>query len=126
VFMTLSVTAQDYSGLIDAYFNQNRSNYNLQPQDVSDVYVYNQHFSKKANVNHVYAVQRYQGVEVFNSIANFAVRNNEVILAKVGFVNQLETKINTTSPSLSPQEAIESAVTALGLNAANGLQQIEQ
>src|SRR5690606_11841423 len=58
--------------------------------------------------------------------ANFAVRNNEVVLAKVGFVSQLETKINTTSPSLSPQEAIESAVTALGLNAANGLQQIEQ
>lgn len=126
VFMTLSVTAQDYSGLIDAYFNQNRSNYNLQPQDVSDVHVYNQHFSKKANVNHVYTVQRYQGVEVFNSIANFAVRNNEIVLAKVGFVNQLEAKINTTSPSLSPQEAIESAVTALGLNAVNGLQQIEQ
>src|SRR5690554_2002768 len=97
LFITISAQTQDFSGLIDAYFNQNRSNYNLQPQDVADIHVYNQHFSKKANVHHVYTVQRYQGIEVFNSISNFVIKSDEVFSAKVGFINQLEAKINTTT-----------------------------
>jgi hypothetical protein len=120
------LNAQDFSGVIDSYFNENRSQFGLNAQDVSDIHIYNQHFSNSTRVNHVYSVQRYQGVEVFNAIANFAIaNNNDIKHLENGFIPQLSQKVNSTSPSITPDQAIFQAASHLGLNARSGLQLIE-
>ncbi len=117
--------AQDYSGVINSFFNENRSQYDLSAQDVSDIHIYNQHFSRSTSVDHVYSLQRYQGIEVFNAIANFAIKNNSVFSVKNQFIAQLSQKANTTSPSLTPVQAIQQAASHLGLNSPTGLELIE-
>tara|TARA_R110000850_G_scaffold277058_1_gene421905 strand:+ start:143249 stop:145852 length:2604 start_codon:yes stop_codon:yes gene_type:complete len=120
------VNSQDFSGVVDTYFNENRSQFGLSTEDVADIHIYNQHFSKSTNVNHVYTVQRYQGIEIFNAIANFAIANdNNVRNVEHDFIPQLTQKVNTVSPSISPDEAIFQAATHLGLNTPSGLQLIE-
>jgi len=119
------VQAQDYLGVINSFFNENRSQYGLSAQDVSDIHIYNQHFSQSTNVDHVYSLQRYQGIEVFNAIANFAIKNNSVVHVENQFIVQLSQKANTTSPSLTPVQAIQKAAVHLGLNTPTGLELIE-
>ncbi|PIV50375.1 MAG: peptidase [Flavobacteriaceae bacterium CG02_land_8_20_14_3_00_34_13] len=117
--------AQDFTGVINSYFNENRAQLGLSAQDVSDINIYNQHFSKSTSVNHVYTVQRYQGIEVFNAIANFAIANNAVRHVENGFIGQLSQKVNTTTPTLTPQQAIQKAAVHLGLNTPVGLELLE-
>lgn len=126
LFCTSIFFAQDFSGVIDSYFNQNRSQFGLSPQDVSDLHIYNQHYSASTKVNHVYVVQRHQGIEVFNAISNFAIsNNNEVKNAEVQFIPALIQKANSTQPSLTPEQAIYQAASQLGLHTPSGLQMIE-
>lgn len=121
-----TINSQDFSGVVDTYFNENRSNLELSTQDVSDIHIYNQHFSESTSVNHVYAIQRFQEIEVFNAIANFAISNdNSVRNVENNFISQLSQKVNTTSPSINPDEAIFQAASHLGLNTPSGLQLIE-
>ncbi|MBA3985250.1 MAG: M36 family metallopeptidase, partial [Flavobacteriales bacterium] len=119
------IQAQDYLGVINSFFNENRSQYGLSAQDVSDIHIYNQHFSQSTSVDHVYSLQRYQGIEVFNAIANFAIKNNSVVHVENQFIVQLSQKANTTSPSLTPVQAIQKAAVHLGLSTPTGLQLIE-
>lgn len=120
------LNAQDFSGIIDSYFTENRSQLGFTSQDVSDIQIYSQHYSKTTKVNHVYSVQRYQGIEVFNAIANFAISNtNEIKYVNQSFIPFLSQKVNTTSPSLSPEQAIFQAASQLGLNSPSGLELIE-
>lgn len=120
------VNAQDFSEVIDSYFNQNHSQFELNSQDISDLHIYNQHYSTSTRVNHVYIVQRYQGIEVFNAISNFAIsNNNEVKNAEVGFIPFLSEKANSANPSLTPEQAIYRAASQLGLEVPNELHLIE-
>lgn len=118
--------SQDFKGVVDSFFNQNRAQFGLNAQDVSDLHIYNQHFSKTTAVNHVYVVQRHQGIEVFNSISNFAIsNNNEIKNAEVQFIPLLSSKVNTINPSLTPSDAIYQAAAHLGLSNPNELQLID-
>ncbi len=121
-----SVFSQDFDAALDSYFNNNRQLYGLNAQDVSDINIYNHHFSKSTQVNHIYAIQKYQGIEVFNAVANFAIaNNNQIKYVQVDFVNQLSQKANTTSPSLTPLQAIHRAITVLSIVNSGDLQLIE-
>lgn len=120
------LNAQDFSGIIDSYFTENRSQLGFTSQDVSDIQIYSQHYSKTTKVNHVYSVQRHQGIEVFNAIANFAIsNNNEIKYVNQSFIPFLSQKVNTTSPGLTPEQAIFQAASQLGLNSPSGLELIE-
>ncbi len=120
------LNAQDFSGVIDSYFNENRSSFGLTSQDVSDIQIYSQHYSKSTKVHHVYNVQRYQGIEVFNAIANFAItNNNDIKHLTQSFIPLLSQKVNTTSPGLTAEQAIFQAASQLGLNSPSGLELIE-
>ncbi|HZH68898.1 MAG TPA: M36 family metallopeptidase, partial [Flavobacteriaceae bacterium] len=120
-----SVQSQDFSGVIESYFSNYRTTHNLQQQDVSDFTIRSQHFSKSTSVHHIYVHQRFQGIEIFNSITNFTIKNNEILSVKNGFINNISSKINALQPSISPFDAIQNAASKLGIGTANGVQQLE-
>src|SRR5690606_38950465 len=113
--------SQDYSNLVKNYLQQNRSQYQLQPQDVADISVASQSFSKSLRGHNVYVEQRYQGIKVFNSTSPFLIKDGVVANAKVSFVNNIASKVNTTSPSITASMAISKAAAALGLDAPSNL-----
>ncbi len=117
--------AQDYSQTVSNYLNANKSTLNLQPQDIADIAIERHSFSKSLNLENVYALQRFQGIEIFNSSSSFAVKNGNVVNASLRFETNLSARVNSTQPSISPLLAISKAATALNLSSPSGLVLLE-
>ncbi len=118
--------AQDYSGVIKTYLEQNRSQYSLQQQDVSDISVVSQSFSKSMQAYNVYVEQRYQGIKLFNSTSPFLVKDGTVVSAKVSFTENIASKVNGVNPVLTAYLAVSKAAAALGLSAPSNLELLQQ
>ena len=117
--------AQDYSNLVKTYLQQNRTLHSLQPQDITDVSITSQSFSKSMQVHNVYVEQRYQGIEIFNSTSPFVIKDGAVYSAKISFTENVSAKVNSTAPSISAVGAIGKAANALGLQSPTNLNLIE-
>ncbi len=114
--------AQDYTGVIKTYLQQNRSLYSLQQQDISDISIVSQSFSKSMEAYTIYVEQRHQGITLFNSTSPFIVKDGAVVSAKVSFTENLASKVNSVNPALTAEMAISKAASALGLNAPSNLE----
>ncbi len=125
IFSVNASFSQDYSGVIKSYLQQNRSEYSLQSQDISDISIASESFSKSLKASTVYMEQRNQGIKVFNSTSPFVVKNGAVVSAKVSFVANMASKVNATSPGITAQMAISKAAAALDLNAPSNLTLLE-
>jgi hypothetical protein len=117
---------QDYSGLINSYLTSNQSQFGLQTQDVSDVSVDRQSYSKSMNLDNVYIVQRHQGIEIFNSTSSIAIKDGQVVYSSLSFSDNVSQKVNTTSPSISATTAIVKAAQALNLASPTNLEVVEE
>ncbi len=117
--------AQDFSNVVKTYLQQNKSQHSLQLQDIADVTIASQSFSKSMQVHNVYAEQRFQGIKVFNSTSTFVIRDGAVYSAKVAFTENVSAKVNSTTPSVTAVSAIGKAAAALGLQGPSNLNLIE-
>lgn len=117
--------AQDYSNLIKTYLQQNRSQYSLQQQDISDISIASQSYSKNLEAYTVYVEQRHNGIKLFNSTSPFVVKDGAVFSAKLSFTENAAAKVNGTSPSISAVNAISKAANWLGLQNPSNLSLIE-
>ncbi len=125
-FFTASFAfGQDYGAIIDSYLTNNRSQFGLQEQDIQDVKINSQHFSKSMQSEMVYASQRYQGIEIFNSVSSFAIKNGSVINAAMSFNTNINSRVNATSPSITPAMAVTNAAGALGIQNPSNLVLLE-
>ena len=125
-FFALSyTTAQEHHSAIQNHFNSNRSQLGLTQEDVSDFKVESSTFSKSMRLDNVYVSQRISGIEVFNSTSVFGIRNGVVVSSKIGFTSNTAQKINTNSPAITAQNAIEKAATAIGISAPTSLEILE-
>lgn len=107
---------KNYSEQIQHYLEKNRSSLNLDSEDFSDLFIYDQYYSKSMELEHVYAVQKINDISVFNGIGNFAIKNGEVLYFGNNFESHIANRINTAQPKLTPIEAIVAAADQLGLN----------
>ncbi len=122
IFFTVNLSfAQDYSGVIKTYLQQNRSQYSLQQQDISDISVVSQSFSKSMEAYNVYVEQRHQGIKLFNSTSPFVIKDGAVVSAKVSFAENIASRVNGVNPALTANMAISKAAAALGLSAPSNL-----
>src|SRR5690606_6232900 len=117
--------AQDYSTVIKSYLQQNRTQYSLQQQDISDISIASQAYSKSLKVQNVYVEQRHQGIKLFNSVSPFVIKDGAVISAKLSFTENAAAKVNGTAPSISAANAISKAANWLGLQNPSNLSLIE-
>ena len=125
-FITVSfANAQDFSGAIDSYLDDHRTELGLQPQDVEEISISSQSFSKSMNLNNVYATQMYQGIEIFNSTSSFAIKNGAVVNANLSFSENVSQKVNTTTPANTAASAISRAANAFGIQSPTNLVLLE-
>ncbi|HHG83709.1 MAG TPA: PKD domain-containing protein [Bacteroidetes bacterium] len=115
VLCTTAIFGQNYKQLIHEYLAENRAKYNLTEPDIKGWVVTDHSTTKHNQVEHVYLRQTHQGIEVFNAVANVNIWQGQILNMGNSFVPNLQAKINTISPSLSPIQAIEAAATDLGL-----------
>ncbi|WP_026451132.1 T9SS-dependent M36 family metallopeptidase [Aequorivita capsosiphonis] len=117
--------AQDYNGVVKTYLQQNLTENSLKQQDVSDISIASQSFSKSMQVQNLYVEQRHNGIKVYNSTSPFVLKDGEVISAKLSFTENIAAKINASSPSITAVNAISKAANALGLENPSSLNLIE-
>lgn len=114
-----SVFSQATRSKIQTYLNANLTKLELTSADVNDWTIESEATSESTNIHNYYLKQRYQGIEIFNAVANVWVKNDEVINIHSQFVPNISTKINTTTPTLSVLEGLFSAKSLLNITSPN-------
>jgi len=115
-FFAFNSQSQSIQNKISSYLSEEMDNMGLSKTDIKDWVITTQHDSKEFAITYVYTNQRYQGVEIHNAVANFAVKDGEVFLAGNRFEKNIENRINTTTPVLTEVQAIEMAAKHLALD----------
>ncbi|MDY8136861.1 T9SS-dependent M36 family metallopeptidase [Aquimarina sp. 2201CG5-10] len=98
----------------------------MDAKDVNDLSIKSQAFSKSMNVTTMYVEQLYQGIPVRNAIGSFALKDGQVVSYAGKYIQNISSKVTTTSTTLSPEDAITSASIALNLGVANGVAMISK
>ncbi len=114
-----NISAQDIQKTIQNYLEINRLKYGLSESDIKNWAITSQSFSKKIQVTHVYIRQTVNGIPISNGLANFALKNNEVVTFSNRLIKNSETKANTSTPTISAEQSIEKAATQLGITSSN-------
>jgi hypothetical protein len=126
VFSSVSlVSAQTEIDIIKNYLEQKQSENSLLTDDLSDLILASQHFSKSTNADIIYAQQTYFGTPIHNAIGNFVLRNSSVKYAKYDYEVDLASRISTQSPVLTPQQALNAASTQLGIGSPTNVSTVE-
>ncbi|MBX2828629.1 MAG: T9SS-dependent M36 family metallopeptidase [Flavobacteriaceae bacterium] len=126
-FLTVAVAgAQDYAGVIKSHLSSNSAIHGLTAQDVESISILSHGTSQSMNVENVYVNQQHNGIDVFNSTSSFAIRNGQVVYAAApSFQANLASRINTTTPSLDPETAINRAANQLQISAPTSLELLD-
>ena len=107
--------SQDNKELIQQFLNQNQERFDLNVSDIQDWIVTNEVYSRRSGITHVYIQQQYDGVPIFNAVANISIKNGRVIHHGISFLKNVAEKTNTKNPSITPVLAIQKVTTQLGL-----------
>ncbi len=114
-----AIQAQDDLNVIKDYLNAQRNALNLTQEDINDPVLKSSSFSKSMRVQVAYVNQSLEGIEVHNSTSRFAIKDQQVYSTRLGFVSDLGSKVNTTSPSISAENAVRKAAQSFGLTPAS-------
>ncbi len=108
-----AVFAQNEASLEIAlrYLEIQKETLNLTSEDIKETQVSDLYTSKHNGVTHVYLNQTHQNIEVNNALFNINILpNGEVLNFGNRFVSNLQGKINTTTASITPEDAIRKVI----------------
>jgi extracellular elastinolytic metalloproteinase len=94
--------------------------YELSDSDLQNLYIDSEYFTKKTQITHVYVGQQYQGIKIFNAISSIAIKDGAVFYMGNAFVKNVSERINTVSPTISKEQAIEKVARHFNLEKING------
>lgn len=83
--------------------------------DIADWFVQSETTSKDSKITNYYVVQRYQGIEIFNSQSTFVIKDEKVLGVGNRFVKNINKKVNSSSHSLSVIDAVSKVYSQLGI-----------
>ena len=113
------------ASIISDYLLKNKQKYNLTENDLKDVFVNDEIYSEKTGVTHGYLNQTYKGIKIYNAISTVGIKNNKIFHYANKFKAGVSNKINTQSPKLNIEQAVQKAVSHFNLGSLNNLQFIE-
>jgi extracellular elastinolytic metalloproteinase len=121
LLMFLSISAwsqlQNPVDLAIRHLQENKTQWNLTEADIADLVVSNNYVSSASGASMVYLMQRYQGVKVYNAIYNVGIsKEGKVVHAASRIIPNIVNKVGaSSSPSLTPEAAIASALSHLNV-----------
>lgn len=117
-FATLT-NAQDYGTIIKDHLEANKSTLGITDQDISGLTINDEVFSRKSTTTHVYAIQKINNIEVFNGGVNVAFKDGAIIHVASNLQKDITSRVNGTSPVLTPTQAASQAAASLGLGSSS-------
>ena len=106
--------SQSNKKTIQTYLENNRAQFGLTTQDISDLTILNEFQGKGTNITSCYLAQRHQGIEIFNGQSTIAIKDGKVLKVGSNLYSNIAQKVNTSSPSLSVIEALNRVYISLG------------
>lgn len=107
--------SQSNAEIIQRYLNSPASKSIFSKDDFSDWVIQSDGGSTSSGIKNCYVVQRYKGIEIFNAVSNFSIKNNQVIAVQNRVVSGLSKKVNTTKANLSIIDGLRKAYAKLGI-----------
>lgn len=99
------------------YIEQNQKTLDLHEDDIKNFLVRDVYTTRHNGLTHVYLNQSHQDVAVYNAIINVNILpSGEVLNIGNRFINNLNKKVNSSTPSLAPTEAVQKVMQRFELN----------
>lgn len=114
-FISFFGLSQSNKEIIQRYLNAPTSKSTFSKDDFSDWVIQSDGGYTTSGIKNCYVVQRHNGIEIFNAVSNFSIKNNEVIAVQQRAVKGLSKKVTTTKASLSVIEGLKQAYSKLGI-----------
>jgi hypothetical protein len=109
------VFGQNNNEIIKNYLNSSSARSLPFKEALQDWSIQSESPSAATGITNCFVVQRYQGIEIFRAVSNFAIKNGNVIGHQERIVTDLGRKIKTTKPALAAPEAAAKVYFQLGL-----------
>ncbi len=89
------------------HIESNVPNWQLTPQDISDIVVSDNYYSKLSKVQRIIFQQRHAGIKIFQAVVNVGIsENGNAYSIGHSFTPEAATKVNATSPIISAEAAL--------------------
>ncbi len=90
------------------YLLQQLDDWRLNPEDVSDIILKDRLFTKHNRVTSLYFVQRYQGLEIYNTLYGAHISpDGKVLTANSRFIPNIKNRINTIHAKITAQKSLQ-------------------
>lgn len=119
VLACLVVNAQSHESLVRTYLSIHQKDLKLSESDVQGFRVSDQYLTKHNQVTHIYLQQTYQGIDVFGAVSSAAIKDGKVALFNPRVISNLAQMVNTSTPSISMEQAVLAALEHLEIEVSN-------
>jgi PKD repeat protein len=117
LFLLPAMTAfAQQDAIIRNFLNENRNSLELSESDIQDWIIYDNYNSSHNGVSHVYIRQKVNGIEIYNAVANFNIKDGKVIGMGDRLQRKIYSRVTSQTAGISPGDAILQAAAQLNLN----------
>lgn len=117
--------AQESNQIIQQFLENNKQQYSLTDLDIQEWRVTNEVYSERSGLTHVYIQQMYQGIPIYNAVANISIKDGNVIHHGMSFVKDIALKANPNNPNITPESAIQRVALQMNLGSTGTVTLIE-
>jgi len=118
-----ALSKSTYANQVLRYFSENKGK--LEKKDLENLVISDQYYSKSSGITHLYLQQTFEGIKIHNAISSVGIKDENIFHVGNVFKTNISQKVNTKTPSISAQQAIENAANHFKLGNASGLRVIE-
>ena len=123
--ISTSILSQNQSNtIIEQYLQDTKSSYMLIDSDVDEFSINNEIDSKSMGMKILYINQTHNGIKIHNAISTISIKDSEVFYYTNNFLKNITEKINSSTPIISPNDAILNVINHYGLAAATNLREL--
>ncbi len=123
-FTENSLSKSIHASKVKQYLNENQGD--LLKEDLENLIISDEYYSKSSGITHIYVQQTYKGVKIYNAISSFAIKNNEIFYVGNVFKPNISKRINTVTPAITAQQAIENTANHFQLGRTSGLRMLNK
>jgi Zn-dependent metalloprotease len=106
---SFSAGAQQFQDVIQTYLRQEKIQWKLTDNDISNYTVSDQYDNLQTGVTYTYLHQQVAGIRIFNAVSTMAIKEGKVVHYANRFHADAALSTNTTQPALSAEQAIAAA-----------------
>lgn len=107
---TIFLYGQDVNGSIQNYFESNFEQIGIDRESVNNWMIYDQHQSKNSPITYAYIRQTFNGIAIYDGLANFAITEDKVVLSGDRLIRNLNDLKVISEEKVSAIDAVNIAI----------------